>query len=91
MIIVTYKMTDEISKLAERIAEQTPSVLAGFRNDNVSILDIKEIVRFYSHHQKVFAVTKNGDVTDYAAVQIIEQPYLMAIAFVGSIATQLFS
>ena len=61
VIIIADAMTDEISELAKKITENTPTVLAGFRNDDVSLLDLKEIIRFYAANQKVFAVTKDGE------------------------------
>ena len=61
VIIVTNKITDDVSELAKRISEQTPSVLVGFKDDNVSILDHAKIIRLYTANQKVYAVTKNGE------------------------------
>ena len=63
VIIITEKMTDEISTLVKKISEQTPSVLAGFRDDVVSILDYGKMVRFYAANQRVYAVTENGEYT----------------------------
>lgn len=61
VIIVTNKMTEDISELAKRISEQKSSVLVGFKEDNASVLDCAEIIRLYSANQKVYAVTKNGE------------------------------
>jgi len=63
VIIVTDKMTDEISELVKKISEQTSSVLAGFKDDVVSVLDYGDIVRFYTASQKVYAVTESGEYT----------------------------
>ena len=63
VIIVTDKMTDEISELVKKISEQTSSVLAGFKDDVVSVLDYGNIVRFYTASQKVYAVTESGEYT----------------------------
>ena len=61
--ITTGKMTDEISELARKISEHTPSVLVGFRDESASILDCRKIIRFYSANQKVYAVTEEAEYT----------------------------
>ena len=63
VIVITDKMTDEISELVKRISEQTPSVLVGFKDDNASILDYEKVIRFYSANQKVYAVTEDAEYT----------------------------
>ena len=63
VIIITDKMTDEISELVKKISEQTSSVLAGIKDDVVSILDYGKIVRFYTANQRVYAVTESGEYT----------------------------
>jgi DNA-binding LytR/AlgR family response regulator len=59
--IYANEMTEEISALVRKISENTPSVLVGFRDDNITVLDNKKVVRFYSADQKVYAVTANGE------------------------------
>ena len=73
VIIVTNKMTDDICELAKRISEQMPSVLAGFKDDKVSILDNAEIIRLYSANQKVYAVTKSGEYAMRLRLYELEQ------------------
>jgi len=63
VIILTDKMTEEVSELVKKISEQASSVLAGFRGDVVSVLDYGKIVRFYTANQKVYAVTESGEYT----------------------------
>ena len=73
IIIVTNKMTDDISELAKRISEQMPSVLAGFKDDNVSIIEHAKIIRLYTANQKVYAVTKSGEYTIRLRLYELEQ------------------
>jgi len=61
VIIVTNKMTEDISELAKHISEQKPSVLVGFKDDNASVIDYADIIRLYSANQRVYAVTKSGE------------------------------
>ena len=58
VIIITEKMTDEITALMQRLSEATPQeTLIGFDGEVVLLLDPSEIVRIYSAVGKVFAVT----------------------------------
>ena len=63
VIVITDKMTDEISELVKRISEPTPSVLVGFKDDNAYILDYEKVLRFFTANQKVYAVTDSAEYT----------------------------
>jgi DNA-binding LytR/AlgR family response regulator len=63
IIIVTAKMTEEINEIIKRISTQPSSVLAGFKNNEVVILDPASILRVYAANQKVYAVTDSGEYT----------------------------
>jgi DNA-binding LytR/AlgR family response regulator len=71
--IVANKMTDEISELVRKISENAPSVLVGFRDDDVSILDCEKVIRFYSGNQKVYAVSEDGEYTVRLRLYELEQ------------------
>ena len=57
VIIVTEKMTDEITALMQRLSEETPQGIVGFDGEIVQFLEPSEIVRIYSAVGKVIAVT----------------------------------
>ncbi len=57
VIIVTEKMTEEITELMQRISEETPQGIVGFDGDVVQILEQTDIFRIYAAVGKVFAVT----------------------------------
>lgn len=57
VIIVTDKMTDEITALMQRLSEETPQGIVGFDGDMALLLEPTDIVRIYSAVGKVFAVT----------------------------------
>jgi DNA-binding LytR/AlgR family response regulator len=73
IIIVTDKMTDEINEIVKRISEQHPSVLAGFNNNEATVLDPDNIIRVYAAHQKVYAVTDGGEYTVRLRIYEIEE------------------
>ena len=57
IIVVTDRMTDEVNEIVRKISETEPTMLAGFREDTVTVLDPEEIYRIYAANGKVFAVT----------------------------------
>lgn len=61
IIIMTNKITDEISELMQRLAEEKPRLLAGFKKETVSLLEQEKIIRIYAANSKVFAVTEDNE------------------------------
>ena len=61
IIIMTNKITDEISELMQRLAEEQPRLLAGFKKETVSLLEHEKIIRIYAANSKVFAVTEDDE------------------------------
>ena len=63
IIVVTDKMTDEINAVIQRLADEQPQVLAGFREDTVEVLEMSCIYRVFAASGKVFAETDRGEYT----------------------------
>lgn len=61
VIILTDKMTDEVSAVLKKLSEESPKVIAGFCNDTVTLLEQAEIIRIFTAESKVFAVTSAGE------------------------------
>ncbi len=61
VIILTNKMTDEVNAIFKRLSEESPQVIAGFRENIVEIIEQTDIIRIYSVAGKVFTVTNNGE------------------------------
>ena len=57
VIIITEKMTDEITSLMQRLSEDTSQGIVGYDGDTALLLEPSDIVRIYSAVGKVFAVT----------------------------------
>ncbi len=57
VIIVTGKITDEVSALMQRLSGEVPQGLIGYENDVALLLEYTEIIRIYAAVGKVFAVT----------------------------------
>ncbi|MBY0598765.1 LytTR family DNA-binding domain-containing protein [Bacillus bingmayongensis] len=63
IIILTDKMTDEISDIMKRLSETRMDSLAVFSERGVEIVECKDIVRIYAEKQKVFLQTVAGIYT----------------------------
>lgn len=61
VIILTAQMTDEVSEVVRMLSETEPQLIAGFRDDTVTVLDENEILRIYAANGKVFAVLPSGE------------------------------
>lgn len=63
IIILTDKMTEEISALVKSLSGQTPQILTGFKGDTAEILEQPDILRIFASSGKVFASTEKGEYT----------------------------
>ena len=57
IIVVTDKMTEEISEIIKKLAEEQTKTIAGFKEDTVEVLEPHNILRIYASNSKVFAQT----------------------------------
>lgn len=73
IIIVTDKMTDEVNEIIKKISEQPPSILAGFQNSEVTVLNPDNIIRVYAANQKVYVATDSGEYTVRLRIYEIEE------------------
>ena len=63
IIVVTDKMTDEISTLVKRLSDGQQQTIAGFKNDIVEVLEPSDIYRVFAEAGKVIAETDHGSYT----------------------------
>lgn len=73
IVVITDRMTEEIDEMLKKItARQTP-VIAGFRQDTVTILEPSRIFRIFASNGKVLAETETGEYTVRLRLYEIEQ------------------
>ncbi len=60
VVILTAQMTQEVSALLQQLSGASAQVIAGFREDQISLLEQENIIRVYAADGKVFAVTEDG-------------------------------
>jgi DNA-binding LytR/AlgR family response regulator len=61
VVIHTAEITDEIGILVKKLSEDRASVLSGFKDERIEILEPEELIRIYAHAGRVFAVTQGGE------------------------------
>ncbi len=62
-MILTAEITDEVNALAKKLMEVSPSVLSGFKDEKIEILEPGDLLRIYASEGKVIAVTGHGEYT----------------------------
>lgn len=55
IIVVTDKVTEELNKILKKLSAEQPQILAGFKDEKVTALDVKQIFRIYASGGKVYA------------------------------------
>ena len=73
IIIKTEKVTDEVNRVIQKLSEDSPKVITGFKDDRVEVLEPEQIFRFYANQGKVLAVTTNGEYTIRTRLYEIEE------------------
>lgn len=63
VIILTDKMSQEVNDIISRLSGEKPDILAGFRDDTLTILDKSEILRVYAENGKVIVSAVSGEYT----------------------------
>lgn len=61
VIIITNKVDQEVLSLQEKIMNSSPSVLFGFYEDRLEIIELDEIIRAYAYDGKVFIITETKE------------------------------
>lgn len=61
VIVVTDRMTEEVNVVVQKLSEEQPQIIAGFKDDAVIILEPSDIIRVYAASGKVFAETTHGE------------------------------
>ena len=61
ILLITNKMTDEVSGVLKKLSSEAPPVIAGFRGDTLEILEQPDIFRVFASAGKVIAETPRGE------------------------------
>ena len=56
--IVTKKVTDEVNEIIKKIAGEQTQMIAGFKDEQVTVLEPNQIYRIYASNGRVYAETE---------------------------------
>ena len=60
IVIMTDRVTDRINEIVNKLSAEPSEVLAGFREERVTVLERNQIDRIYASGGKVYAETEKG-------------------------------
>ena len=60
IVIMTDRVTDRINEIVNKLSAGPSEVLAGFREERVTVLELNQIDRIYASSGKVYAETEKG-------------------------------
>lgn len=61
IIVVTDRMTDEINAIIKKLSDEQPTMITGFQDDIVEVLEPTNIYRVFALNGKVIAETSHGE------------------------------
>ena len=84
VIILTDAVTEEVNAIIQMLSDSEQKLIAGFRDDTVTVLDEKDILRIYAANGKVFAVLPSGEymlrLRLYEAEERLKQHHFIRIS-----------
>lgn len=60
IIVVTSKVTEEVNEIVKRLSSEQPRMIAGFKDEQATMLEPNQIYRVYASEGKVYAEAENG-------------------------------
>ncbi len=61
VVIMADRMTEEVNSIINKLSEESPQMLCGFKGETLEILEQSDIFRIYAAAGKVFAETGRGE------------------------------
>ena len=60
IVVVTSKVTEEVNEIVKRLSSEQPQMIAGFKDEQETMLEPNQIYRVYASEGKVYAEAENG-------------------------------
>lgn len=60
IVVVTSKVTEEVNEIVKRLSSEQPQMIAGFKDEQATMLEPNQIYRVYASEGKVYAEAENG-------------------------------
>ena len=71
--ITAQAMTEEVNELLSRLSNQYPSLITGFLDDRLVVIEASEIIRVYASRQKVFIIAEACEYTTRLRLYQLEE------------------
>ncbi len=73
VILLTAAMTEEAKAILNKLSDQAPQILSGYKDHKIEVIDQAELIRIYASSGKVFAVTQKGEYALRLRLYEVEQ------------------
>lgn len=60
IVVVTSKVTEEVNEIVKRLSSEQPQMIAGFKDEQATMLEPNQIYRVYASDGKIYAEAENG-------------------------------
>lgn len=61
VVIFTASITEDVNEVVKKLSDATQTVISGFKDEKVEILEPSDLIRIYANAGKVIAVTSRGE------------------------------
>ena len=61
IIVLTASMTEEVSKIIQKLSDNNPQIITGSKNEKIEVLEQDELIRIYGANSRVFAAANSGE------------------------------
>lgn len=84
LIIITDKITEEVSEIIERIKVGKKEIVSGTKGDIIEVIKVRDIVRIYSENKKNMIRTENNSYVSrqrlYEFEDFLDKKYFIRIS-----------
>ena len=60
IVVVTSKVTEEVNEIVKRLSSEQPQMIAGFKDEQATMLEPNQIYLVYASEGKIYAEAENG-------------------------------
>lgn len=61
IIVLTASMTEEVSKIIQKLSDNNPQIITGSKNEKIEVLEQDELIRIYAANSRAFAAANSGE------------------------------
>ena len=61
IIVLTASMTEEVSKIIQKLSDNNPQIITGSKNEKIEVLEQNELIRIYAANSRLFAAANSRE------------------------------